>query len=84
MIDKMIDQRNMVDKIIDQLGLCTDQELDLIAEKASKLKAERRNFEIKKLKENFLHAWKALEEMGVNICGDDNGILDYNDINFFS
>ena len=65
----------MVEKIINQLSDCSDQELDLIARKAYAVREERRNIKIKELKENFFKAWEALEKMGVDIYVDDEIVI---------
>ena len=65
----------MVEKIINQLVDCSDQELDLIARKAYAVREERRNIKIKELKENFFKAWEALEKMGVDIYVDDEIVI---------
>ncbi len=71
----------MIEKIIDQLTDCSDQELDIVAKKAYAIREERRNIKIKELEENFFKAWKELEKMGVDIYYNDE-ILDYDNIEY--
>ena len=72
----------MVEKIINQLAECSDQELDLIARKAYAVREERRNAKIGELKENFFKAWRELEKMGVDIYVNDDEIVVLDNISF--
>ena len=71
----------MVEKIINQLAGCSDQELDIVARKAYAIREERRNIKIKELEENFFKAWKELEKMGVDIYWNGE-ILNYDNIEY--
>ena len=72
----------MVEKIINQLADCSDQELDLIVKEADAVREKRRSIKIKELKENFLKAWEELEKMGVDVYVKDEEILILDDISF--
>ena len=72
----------MVEKIINQLADCSDQELDLIVKKAYAVREERRNIKIKELKENFYKAWEELEKMGIDIYTNDDEIVTIDNISF--
>lgn len=72
----------MVEKIINQLADCSNQELELIARKAYAIREERRNAKIEELKKNFFKAWEELEKMGVDIYVNDDEIVVLDNISF--
>lgn len=72
----------MVEKIINQLADFSDQELNIIVEKAYAIREERRNAKIKELKKNFDEAWQELEKMGVCIYSNNDELLSLDDICF--
>lgn len=72
----------MVEKIIDQLADCSDQELNLIANKVYAIREERRNAKIEELKKNFFKAWEELEKMGIDVYVNDDEIVVLDDISF--
>jgi hypothetical protein len=72
----------MVEKILNQLANCSEEELTLISKKACVIMLNRRHEKIEELKENFFKAWKELEAMGVDIYSKDDELLYLNDITF--
>jgi uncharacterized protein YaaN involved in tellurite resistance len=72
----------MVEKILNQLANCSEEELNLISKKAYAIMLNRLHEKIEELKENFFKAWKELEKMGVDIYSKEDGLLHLNDITF--
>lgn len=68
---------------INELDYLSEQELDIIAKRISKIRADRRATKLNELKTNFEKAWGDLEREGVDICFDGDPIsfkhIDFDD-----